>query len=183
MSKRFPTIDDTTGRFGRGPAREYSIKRLRGADVLRAYPLARLAAGHLTLAAWLRFAQALGTEPARGKRPALPAFDKGLLAVEDARGLIQALCSFEVHPDLRSGRRLVVDNIVAIDLLDSAEPATALVRAIEKLAHELDCPAFAVHPPPAAHAARASRVFLDALLGENRTGDQAAIYRSLPALL
>ncbi len=157
--------------------RRYVALQLRGAEVLRAFPLARLAAGHLTLAAWMRFAEAMGAEPPGAKRlrrraGARP--DRGLLAHEDRRGYLQALCSFSVRPDLAAGRRLDVDNLVALDLIDSDGPAGALVGTIEKLARELDCPAFAIHLPPDRTAAGASRHALEAVLGVDH--DQSGVY-------
>ncbi len=159
------------------------MRHLHGADVLRAFPLARLAAGHLTLPAWLRYAEAMGAEPpgARRTRPraAGTKAERGLLALEDKRGYLQALCSFAVRPDLAAGRRLDVDNIVTLGLIDSESPAGEMVGSIEKLARELDCPAFAIRLPPGQSAAGASRHALDALLGSSH--DQAGVYRFVGA--
>jgi hypothetical protein len=133
--------------------RNYGVRRLTGRDVLRAFPLARLAAGHLTLAAWLRFAAALGAKPPGTKAPrktAAAQAERGLLGVEDQRGYLHALCSFSVEPDLRTGRRLTIDNLVALDLIDGDIPAQALIGALDKLARELDCPGYVVHLPEAA---------------------------------
>ncbi|MBC8793702.1 MAG: hypothetical protein C6Y20_19060 [Tagaea sp. CACIAM 22H2] len=150
-SARDPTIVPPPAANDGG--RNYDVRRLTGRDVLRAYPLARLAAGHLTLAAWLRFAAALGAKPPGAKAPrkaaAAPA-ERGLLGVEDQRGYLHALCSFAVEPDLRTGRRLTIDNLVALDLIDGNIPAQALVGALDKLARELDCPGYVVHLPEAA---------------------------------
>jgi hypothetical protein len=159
------------------------VRQLRGADVLSAFPLARLAAGHLTLAEWLRFAEAMGAEPPGAKRTRRAAGGKaehGLLALEDQRGYLQAFCSFAVHPDLAAGRRLDIDNIVTLDLIDSESPAGELIGSIEKLARELDCPAFAIRLPPGRTAAGAGRHALDALLGS--THDQSGVYRRVDAL-
>jgi len=165
------------------PCRKFAARQLRGADVLSAFPLARLAAGHLTLAEWLRFAEAMGAEPPgakRNRRTASAKAEHGLLALEDARGYLQAFCSFAVHPDLAAGRRLDIDNIVTLDLIDSESPAGELIGSIEKLARELDCPAFAIRLPPGRTAAGAGRHALDALLGS--THDQSGVYRRVDAL-
>lgn len=174
-----------TGRDPRVPlapandgAREFGVRRLTGEDVLRAYPLARLAAGHLTLPAWLRFAEALGAEPPGTKKTRKTANGEGLLGVEDSRGYLYALCSFVVAPDLRTGRRLCVDNLVALDLLDGDIPAQALVGALDRLARDLDCPAYVVQLPPAAQAAAAGRRFL-AGLGSAGGQEQTCLYRAL----
>lgn len=142
-------------------ARRYRVLVLDGPDVLRAFPLARLAVGHLTLATWQRFARAMGVRPTHRKTVAPK---KGLLAVEDQRGLIQALCSFAVQPDLQAGCRLDIDNFVAIDLIDNAEPSAVLVQAIEALAQSLDCTDLVIHPPPTAKLNGAG-VFLAGLPG------------------
>lgn len=142
-------------------ARRYRVVVLAGRDVLRAFPLARLAAGHLTLATWQRFARAMGV---RRSHRAAAAPKKGLLAVEDQRGLIQALCSFAVQPDLQVGCRLDIDNFVAIDLIDNAGPSAVLVQAIEALARSLDCADLAIYPPPAARSHGAA-LFLAGLRG------------------
>ncbi len=161
--------------------RRYIARRLSGADVLRAFPLARLAAGHLTLAAWLRYAEAMGAEPpgVRRRRKRAAQAEHGLLGIEDARGYLQALCSYAVRPDLAAGRRLDVDNIVALGLIDSEGPAGEMLGSIEKLARELDCPAFAIRLPPGEAAATASRGALDDLLGVSH--DQSGVYRRLAA--
>ncbi|MBL8831099.1 MAG: hypothetical protein JNL71_01790 [Rhodospirillales bacterium] len=164
------------------PRRQFVARRLRGADVLRAFPLARLAAGHLTLAAWLRYAEAMGAEPPGAKRirrARAARSERGLLALEDRRGYLQGFCSFAVRPDLAAGRRLDVDNIVTLDLIDSEGPAGEMIGSIEKLARELDCPAFAIRLPPDRLAAGASRHALEALLGTRH--DQSGVYRLVGA--
>jgi hypothetical protein len=164
------------------PCRKFAVRHLHGADVLSAFPLARLAAGHLTLAEWLRFAEAMGAEPPgarRTRRPAGTRTERGLLALEDARGYLQAFCSFAVRPDLAAGRRLDIDNIVTLDLIDSEGPTGELIGSIEKLARELDCPAFAIRLPPGRSAAGAGRHALDALLGSSH--DQSGVYRRVGA--
>ncbi len=164
------------------PGRKFAVRHLRGADVLSAFPLARLAAGHLTLAEWLRFAEAMGAEPPgarRTRRAAGARVEHGLLALEDARGYLQAFCSFAVRPDLAAGRRLDIDNIVTLDLIDSESPAGELIGSIEKLARDLDCPAFAIRLPPGRSAAGAGRHALEALLGS--THDQSGVYRLVGA--
>jgi hypothetical protein len=162
-------------------SRRYVARRISGADVLRAYPLARLAAGHLTLAAWLRYAEAMGAEPPgmRRKHRRTARAETGLLAIEDRRGYLRALCSYAVRPDLAAGRRLDVDNIVALGLIDSEGPAGEMLGSIERLARELDCPAFAIRLPPGAAAATAGRGALDSLLGVEH--DQSGVYRLLAA--
>jgi hypothetical protein len=160
--------------------REFGVRRLTGADVLRAYPLARLAAGHLTLPAWLRFAEALGAEPPGAKKARKTAAPRaeGLLGVEDSRGYLYALCSFAVVPDLRTGRRLWVNNLVALDLIDGDVPAQALIGALDRLARDLDCPAYVVHLPPAAQAAAAGRHLLSGLVSLGGQ-EQTCLYRAL----
>ncbi|MBI1245209.1 MAG: hypothetical protein GC202_09395 [Alphaproteobacteria bacterium] len=166
-----------TGKGQATQGRRFLARRLTGADVLRAFPLAQLAAGHLTLPAWLRYAEAMGAEPPgmRGRRRRQPREESGLLGIEDGRGYLQALCSFAVRPDLAAGRRLDIDNLVAFGLIDSEGPAGAMLGSIEQLARELDCPAFAIRLPPGIAAATDSRGALDALLGAKH--DQPGIYR------
>ncbi|MBI3505341.1 MAG: hypothetical protein HY059_10890 [Proteobacteria bacterium] len=159
------------------PGQRYVARELCGADVLRAFPLARLAAGHLTLAEWRHFAAAMGA--GRVRRAAAGRADRGLLALEDSRGYLQALCSFAVRPDLAAGRRLDIDNIVTLDLVDSDGPASAMIGSIERLARELGCPAFAIRLPPGRTAAGASRHALDAVLGTSH--DQSGVYRRVDA--
>jgi hypothetical protein len=160
--------------------RRYIARELRGIDVLRAFPLARLAAGRLTLAAWLSFAEAVGAEPPGARRrratPGAPR-EYGLLGLEDRRGYLQALCSYAVRPDLAAGKRLDVDNIVALDLVDSDGPAGHMIGTIEALARTLGCPAVAIHLPPSDQAAAAGRHALDRVLGTSH--DQSGVYRRL----
>ncbi len=122
----------------------------------------------------------MGVEPpgARRRRRTTRG-ESGLLGIEDARGYLQALCSFAVRPDLSAGRRLDVDNIVALGLIDSEGPAGAMLGSIERLAHRARLPAFAIRLPPGRAAATASRGTLDQLLGAGH--DQAGVYRLVAA--
>jgi hypothetical protein len=153
--------------------RAYGVRRLTGDDLLRAFPLARLAAGHLTPAAWLRFASALGAKkPRDGTRDC-----EGWLGVEDSRGYLYSLCSFAVRPDLRTGRLLDVDNLVAADLIDGGNLARALLAALERLARDHDCPAYVVRLPPSAPGATSQRLLADMAGRGGR--EQTSLFRTL----
>ncbi|MBI3453199.1 MAG: hypothetical protein HY057_10330 [Rhodospirillales bacterium] len=157
---------------------DFVAQQIKGKDIMRAFPLARLAAGQLSLDAWQRFAAALGANR-RAPDPARVPPTRGLIGVKNTRGYLLALCSYMVTPDLCHGRRLDIDNLVALDLIDSDAATASLMAAIEHLARDLDCPAFVVHLPPARAAAAAGEKFFSHLAADGTLLNQIGLYKTL----
>ena len=105
--------------------RQFIAKRLEPSSADSAYALARLSASGLGLDAWRRFvASSAGT----------PGVEGGVLAIQNRSGVIQGLCSYRFEESLGRGKVCTADNLIALDLLDNACVAAALLQALEDLA-------------------------------------------------
>ena len=73
------------------------------------------------------------------------ASDRGILTVEDDRGLILAMLAYSVDLDLFHGRILAAKDVIAVTSLDKSRKAaiSVLYAALEELAKEKRC--IAVH--------------------------------------
>src|SRR3954471_14865778 len=105
--------------------RQFIAKRLDRASADQAYPLARHSAGDLGLDEWRNFV-ASGSE--------VPAVAGGVLAIQNRSGIIHGLCSSRFEQSLGRGIVCSADNLIALDLLDNACVAAALLQALEDLA-------------------------------------------------
>jgi len=105
--------------------RQFIAKLLDRGSADQAYALARLSASGLGLDEWRRFvASGAGTPGAEG----------GVLAIQNRAGVIQGLCSYRFEQSLGRGKVCAADNLIALDLLDNACVAAALLQALEELA-------------------------------------------------
>jgi hypothetical protein len=105
--------------------RQFIAKLLDRDSADRAYTLAQLSASELGLEEWRRFvANGAGT----------PASEGGVLAIQNRSGIMQGLCSYRFEESLGRGKVCSVENLVALDLLDNACVASALLQALEDLA-------------------------------------------------
>jgi hypothetical protein len=91
----------------------------------QAFALARNAAFGLSLEDWHRFLD---------ERAAGASGEGGVLAIQNRLGIIQGLCSYRFDPVLGRGKVCTAEIIVALDLVDTAPVATALLQALEDLA-------------------------------------------------
>jgi hypothetical protein len=64
----------------------------------------------------------------------------GILCVRNGRGYLCGLCTYRVEHDDKL-RRLVVQHLIALDILNESLIADALVRGVEKAAAGLGCAA------------------------------------------
>ncbi|MBI3512464.1 MAG: hypothetical protein HY060_00060 [Proteobacteria bacterium] len=108
-------------------------------DLLQAFPLARALVPQLELTTWLDFARRQSGKPT----------SHGIIAVRDDRGYFHGLFSYEIRHALGDGVTLEVGLAVAMELLDRAGPAAAvLLEEIDALAARLRCAAVQVHLRP-----------------------------------
>lgn len=113
--------------------RTVDIRPLKPREIGAAFPLARLLVPTLSLAAWQSFAAKLTA--------GAPASDHGILAAESEGGYLCGLVIYRVMHDLRHGRLLTADHIVALDIVDRKPVAAAVLAALEHLGKALDCDA------------------------------------------
>lgn len=126
----------------------FIIQPLARDELRSVYPLIREAMPSISLAAWLAFAR-----PLTGPRATL----KGILAVRrDGRAFPCGLFCYRVDCHLQSGRLLIAEHFVAVDLLDPKAVLAALVAELEGLGHRLACDAVrsVVHPGERSVASR-----------------------------
>lgn len=123
-------------------SRPYIVKRLPADRVDQAFPLVQSACGELALETWRGYA-AIRSAPGG----VIPDGGGGVVSVEGARSYIHGLFDYRIDIDLRCGRTLVCDNIVALDLLDAKSVLAVLFEAMESLAAQNRCQAVHVSVP------------------------------------
>jgi hypothetical protein len=121
-------------------SRLFIAQALRPEQAAQAYPLLQSAFPALTLSRWTEFVR---SQTRTNPKPAERA--KGIMAIQSDRGYIHGLFSYSVAPDLQHGRVLLVDNFVAVDLVESDAAVQALRQAMEEVAARLDCQAIRLH--------------------------------------
>jgi hypothetical protein len=110
-----------------------AVRVLDPKEIAAAYPLACMLAPTLDMAAWQRFAGAI--------LAGNPTEERGILvAVGEGRYLCGLLIYRVVH-DLRHGRVLTADHVIALDIVDRKPVAAALLAALEELSEALGCDA------------------------------------------
>jgi hypothetical protein len=115
------------------PRRSVAVRSLDRKEIATAYPLARMLAPSLDLAAWQRFAGAI--------LDGAPTEERGILAAEGEGGYLCGLLIYRVVHDLRHGRVLTADHVLALDIVDRKPVAAALLSALEELSEALGCDA------------------------------------------
>lgn len=115
------------------PRRCVAVRALDPKEIAAAYPLARLLAPTLDMATWQQFAgKILGGAPTE---------ERGILAAVGEGGYLCGLLIYRVTHDLRYGRVLTADHVIALDIVDRKPVAAALLAALEELSEALGCDA------------------------------------------
>ena len=121
-------------------SRLFIAQALRPEQAAQAYPLLQSAFPALTLSRWTEFVRIqTRTDPKPADRA------KGIMAIQSDRGYIHGLFSYSIAPDLQHGRVLLVDNFVAVGLVESDAAIRALRQAMEEVAARLDCRVIRLH--------------------------------------
>ena len=120
--------------------RRFVVKRLTSDRAAQAFPLIQSDFGDLTLEQWLTYVSHLLDSKSIGER--------GIACVESEQGYIHGLFVFRVLEDLRHGKTLVCEYLVAQDLVESELVISKLVDSMERLAAESDCVAIHAFLPP-----------------------------------
>ncbi|MGE5203883.1 MAG: hypothetical protein ACM3O6_17630 [Acidobacteriota bacterium] len=115
------------------PRRSVAIRVLDPKEIAAAYPLACLLAPSLDMPTWQRFAGAiLAGNPTEERR---------ILAAVGEGGYLCGLLIYRVEHDLRHGRVLTAEHVIALDIVDRKPVAAALLAALEDLSEALGCDA------------------------------------------
>ncbi|MBT5751134.1 MAG: hypothetical protein HOI33_00325 [Rhodospirillaceae bacterium] len=120
--------------------RRFAVRRLTLDRAAQAFPLIQSDFGDLTLEQWLGYVSHLLDVRNGGER--------GIACVESEQGYIHGLFVFRVLEDLRHGKTLGCEYLVAQDLIESGVVLSKLVDAMERLAAECDCVAIHAFLPP-----------------------------------
>ncbi|WP_029010732.1 hypothetical protein [Azospirillum halopraeferens] len=113
----------------------FIAKPLGERQIDQAFPLVSALAPELPVERWRAFA-APRCGPGDGTSPAC-----GIITAQNDRGYIHGLFSYSVTEHFRYGRALAVEMFIVLDIFDPAAAAAVLVRAMETIAHDLDCDA------------------------------------------
>ena len=106
-------------------ARSFITRSLSHDAAERSFALLRSAGSAQSLEGWRDF---LRRRTERGPG------EGGILALENRCGVIQGLCSYRIDAGLGGERVCCIDDLLAMDLMDSAAAAAWLIRATEALA-------------------------------------------------
>ncbi len=121
-------------------ANTYAVKFLPMDKVPQAFPVMQNLVG-LSLDRWQRYARA--RVEAEYSHPG----SAGIVAIENRQGYIHGLFGYRVDMDLRCGRVLLCENLVALGLFDAEAVLDVLVEAMESLARDKHCGAIHVRVP------------------------------------
>lgn len=111
--------------------RPLSVRTLNVKQIGQAFPLVRAIVPELTLENWLSYAQAI-TNPDGSERG-------GVVAAQDEHGYIFGLFCYKLQHDICHGRTLMVENMVALDMVDRHGAMEALMGALERIARQKRC--------------------------------------------
>lgn len=118
--------------------RSLRIRPLTEERLRQAFPLVQTWDASLTLEDWEAFARPLLEDKgAKEGKSGLP--ERGIMTVENEQGYISGFFSYHCVKDLRHGRLLFAENLVAFDFIDRDTCYEALCAALENLAHRLGC--------------------------------------------
>ncbi len=122
-------------------SKDYNIKPLKAQNAALAYPLIQTALPHVSLDAWIEYAEKI-YDP----NPVM-AQEAGIVTAESKRGYIHGLFSYSVHNVLNHRSVLTVENFIALDMGDRSAAIKSLLNGMEHLALNLGCSAIHTHIP------------------------------------
>lgn len=112
-----------------GAQSTFQVRLLGAAEVRMALPIAQLLYPALTEESWVSYANGLGS----GTPP-----PRWVLVACNSAGYLHGLCTLSDGFDLRSGRILLVDDLIVANFLDTKSVAHALLKAVEEMARKGD---------------------------------------------
>ena len=106
----------------------FQVRLLAAGEVRLALPVAQLLYPALTEESWIAYTSGSQGSEVFSPRRVLGAFNPG--------GYLHGLCTLSDGFDLRSGRTLIVDDLIVADFLDTRSVIHALLVGIEELARK-----------------------------------------------
>ncbi len=113
--------------------RDYTVTPLVPDQIAQAYALIQAAESSVSLEQWQDFVGYL-TSPGKDG-----ASRRGIMTLRNGEGYIFGLFTYFVRPDLRHGQVLVVDNFLAMTLLDRRGLAEVLLSSMARIGEEHGC--------------------------------------------
>jgi hypothetical protein len=117
--------------------RHFQARPIGVREAKSAYPLVYLYDASITLDEWLRFAR---------RRCREPSDPSGLIAVRDCRGLVHAIFGYRVDIDLRTRKRLCLNNLV-IARMPGSTIDEAILACADGLAERFKCQSISIEQP------------------------------------
>lgn len=108
-------------------------------QIPQAFPLIQSVRPDLDLGTWRAFAQQLAAPEA--------AAEHGIVAARGENGYLLGLVTYRIKRDLGCGPALLAEHFVALDLIDRAPVAAALIAALDEVGHHYGCVALHVILP------------------------------------
>ncbi|MDP6342610.1 MAG: hypothetical protein QF578_23030 [Alphaproteobacteria bacterium] len=119
---------------------QFLVRPLRPDQVLQAYPLVRALDSALTPEQWQDHVEKAAASLKGGEAG-------DVMTLQTASGYIHALFVYRVLEDITHGRTLEVDHIIVFDLPGQSTAFEAIVRIMEQVARERDCPVLNIQLP------------------------------------
>jgi hypothetical protein len=112
---------------------DYTVTPLVADQIAQAYTLIQAAESSVSLEQWRDFADSV-TCPAKEA-----ALNRGIMTLRNGEGYIFGLFTYFIRPDLRHRRVLVVDNFLAMTLLDRRGLAETLLASMARIGEQHGC--------------------------------------------
>ena len=112
---------------------DYTVTPLVPDQIAQAYALIQAAESSISLKQWQDFVDSVIC-PAKNSAP-----NRGIMTLRDEEEYIFGLFTYFVRPDLHHGRVLVVDNFLAMTLLDRRGLAETLLSSMARIGEEHGC--------------------------------------------
>jgi hypothetical protein len=120
-------------------SRQYAIKSLTLDRISQAFPLIHAAEMDLSLGQWVRYAK----DHLQGMHNYGDGH-RGIVTIESDDDYIHGLFLYAVDCDLKLGRSLRCEHVIALDLFHGEKVAASILEAIQILAKKHDCGAISV---------------------------------------
>lgn len=117
----------------------YAIRSLSLDRISQAFPLIHAAEMDLSLGQWVRYAK----DHLQGMNVHGDGY-RGIATIESDDGYIHGLFLYTVDNELKLGRSLRCEHVIALDLFHGEKVAASILDAIHALAKEHDCGAISV---------------------------------------
>ena len=118
----------------------YEVASLEPEQIAQAFPLIQATDGAVTLERWKSFAEEMTSRDRQGS-------GRGIITLRTSQGYIHGLFSYMALPNLRHGRKLLIDDVSMMGIGDRRAIMYALVQSIEDAARREGCAALSIRAP------------------------------------